>query len=93
MLITIITYGLISFLSWLAIYVHSKLLNRETKKSTYLKIILLCNVLVLIGIKISQFTNGKVLGNSSVKINELIGEPTKYVHEIGQNIISSPANF
>ena len=40
MLITIITYGLISFLSWLAIYVHSKLLNRETKKSTYLKIIL-----------------------------------------------------
>jgi hypothetical protein len=91
MMINIILYLGATLIAWLSVYIDSKLFDRKTKKSTYVKIILLSNLLVFLTTKFLFIVGSKGVVPSNV--NKIIEGPTQYLPDIGEQMITGVANF
>ena len=80
----------VSISTFLIMYTESKLFDKVYQKTDYFKIILLCNVVVLSTIYILT----SISSNGSLPIapqSNIIGQ-TKYVPEIGEDMLIRPSN-
>ena len=88
---TALLYIGVAFFAWLAVFLDSKLFDRKTKKPTYIKIIILSLLLVFISQKITININTSTATN--VDIGKIIGKQTKYLPDLGEEMISGVPNF
>lgn len=84
----IIIYLIVSILSMSMVFLDSKLFEKKTKKSTYIKILLLCNLITFICIKMTSFSVGTQSG-----VNIGTNKPTIFVPELNQSYIAGKADF
>lgn len=82
----ILFYAFVTLCAIFMTYLNSKFFDEETSKITYFKIILLCNAIVFVSVKIFNFLfkNGITAPNETY--NNLIGT-TKYLSDIGENML------
>ncbi len=86
---TYLLYLGVAFLAWIAVFIDSKLFDRKTAKITYVKIIVLCLLLVYVSQKFILNTN--IVSNNNIE--NIIGKKTTFLPDIGESMISGTANF
>ena len=87
MMYTIILYSAVTLIAWLAVYLDSKLLDNKHKRITYVKVILLCNLLVFLSIKFLSTLSG----NNTLPVDDLskvVGGKVVYAPEIGEPMLA-----
>lgn len=81
----------VSFSVFLIMFIESKLFDKDYHKTDYFKIILLCNIMVLSIIYILTYLSST--GSLPMAQQSVLSGATKFIPEIGEQILTRPANI